>query len=58
MRFRRRPAPEPPECQARIVKMQNGAILAARHDGSLYCAHCPFACMATYEPCEFDGEAR
>lgn len=40
----------------RLLRVRNGAVLAERRDGSVVCAHCPFACLAAYEPCEFDGE--
>lgn len=35
------------------VAESNGAKLLRHHDGRLSCA-CPFACLATYEDCEFD----
>jgi hypothetical protein len=37
----------------RIIRIKRGAVLAQRRDGSTFCAHCPFACLAAYEPCEF-----
>lgn len=36
-----------------VVCESNGAVLTER-DGRLICA-CPFACLATYERCEFAG---
>lgn len=35
-----------------VVAESNGARLIRLADGSLRC-ECPFACLATYEPCEF-----
>lgn len=40
----------------RVIKVRNGAVLAERRDLSLVCVHCPFACMAACEPCEFATE--
>lgn len=43
-----RPDPEPV-----CIAEKRGAKLLRHHDGRLSCA-CPFACLATYEKCEFD----
>lgn len=45
--FRRNPRTLPDE----VVAESNGAQLV-RREGKLSC-RCPFACLATYEPCEF-----
>lgn len=37
-----------------VVCESNGAVLIEER-GRLLCARCPFACLATMEPCEFDG---
>lgn len=51
MRLRRR---QPDDGFVRILRVQNGAVLAERRDGTTVCAHCPFACLAACEPCEFE----